>query len=57
MGHVAGRVDVNEETDPGDHQDHQGRQRIDSQGEIHMKRTRSDPRPDSINQSAILGEA
>ena len=37
VGHVADRVDVNQEADPGDHQHHHGRERIQQEAPVGLK--------------------
>ena len=53
--HVGRRVDMDQRSDAGDHQDHDRRQRVDPQGERHREVARRDPREDALDDRPRLG--
>ena len=53
--HVAERVDVDQEADAGDDQDHHAGQRVDAEGHLERQRRRLDPGVQVVEQRAPAG--
>ncbi len=53
LGHVADRVEVDEQADTGDDQGHEARQRIEMQLERHVERAGRKPREPFVDEGAV----